>query len=219
MPSRSTTTLKAKLECKLLAYAAAAGAAGLEMITMAIPANAEVIYTPAHHVISKGHSYDLDVDGNGTIDFQLRNFSWSDDTIGGYRLRAKPHKDNGLTGYATNFTWASALKSNARIGSKKVFVDQKPLLVSFYFNGDGSGTYGQWLNVKKHYLGLRFRIHGEIHYGWARLNVAVVLNQITGKLTGYAYETIPDKPIVAGDEGAGAKSLGHLALGEAGKKR
>ena len=36
-------------------------------------------------------------------------------------------------------------------------------------------------------------------------------------LSGYAYETIPDKPIIAGDEGAGA-SLGRLALGAAGKK-
>jgi hypothetical protein len=46
---------------------------------------------------------------------------------------------------------------------------------------------------------LRFKIAGKIHYGWARLSVQV-LNQssITATLSGYAYETIPGKPIIAG---------------------
>jgi hypothetical protein len=69
---------------------------------------------------------------------------------------------------------------------------------------------------KDRYLGFEFAINGEIHYGWARLNVRA---QAIAAITGYAYEIIPNKPIIAGDEGntsaannSGA-TLGELASG------
>jgi hypothetical protein len=52
---------------------------------------------------------------------------------------------------------------------------------------------GQWVNVANRYLGLKFLIKGKIHYGWARLSVKVQGHAITATLTGYAYETIPNK--------------------------
>jgi hypothetical protein len=45
---------------------------------------------------------------------------------------------------------------------------------------------------------LRFQIKGKTHYGWARLNVSVHKLSIVATLTGYAYETIPNKSIIAG---------------------
>ena len=54
------------------------------------------------------------------------------------------------------------------------------------------------LTSKTVYLGLKFQIKGKTHYGWARLNVEVSKTTITATLTGYAYETIPNKPILAG---------------------
>jgi hypothetical protein len=65
---------------------------------------------------------------------------------------------------------------------------------------DISGTYafGPWVSVTKRYLGLKFQIDGKTHYGWARLNVQVQGNNITATLTGYAYESIPNKRIRAG---------------------
>jgi hypothetical protein len=52
-------------------------------------------------------------------------------------------------------------------------------------------------------LGLQFVITGKSHYGWARLNESCTVRAPRGKgikalLTGYAYETIPNKPIVTG---------------------
>jgi hypothetical protein len=39
-------------------------------------------------------------------------------------------------------------------------------------------------------------INGETHFGWARLNVTAAAGaNIKATLTGYAYETVPDKPI------------------------
>jgi hypothetical protein len=81
---------------------------------------------------------------------------------------------------------------------------------------------------------------GKTHYGWARLSVKAFFGAITATLTGYAYETIPNKSIIAGrtkgatdewdeeDCGPGASltsptsetpqpaSLGMLALGAQG---
>ncbi len=96
---------------------------------------------------------------------------------------------------------------------------------------------GAWLKVDKAYLGLKFVIKGKVHYGWARVRMThVYLDAI---LTGYAYETIPNKPIYTwplretndveeSDRGPGASltnpipdapqpaSLGMLALGAQG---
>ena len=41
-------------------------------------------------------------------------------------------------------------------------------------------------------------IAGKVHFGWARLNVTCNAPKVRALLTGYAYETIPGKSIVAG---------------------
>src|SRR5580698_9552996 len=57
---------------------------------------------------------------------------------------------------------------------------------------------GPWHNVHNRYLGLKFLIHGKPHYGWARLNLNVNGMKLSATLTGYAYETIPNKAIITG---------------------
>jgi len=98
------------------------------------------------------------------------------------------------------------------------------MLIGFS-SGAESRTSGQWLYTKNRYLGFQFIIGGQTHYGWARLAVTQRAKRhgIQATLTGYAYETIPNKPIIAGktkgpdmvtlplDTEAG--TLGHLALG------
>jgi len=51
------------------------------------------------------------------------------------------------------------------------------------------------------FLGLRFIINGEVHYGWARFSVRSGYFLFALKLSGYAYETSPDTTILAGDRG------------------
>jgi hypothetical protein len=91
---------------------------------------------------------------------------------------------------------------------------------------------GPWKNSVNRFLGLKFLINGEIHYGWARLTVLADKNRelVSAKLTGYAYETVANRPIVAGQtsgtvEGASVTptpiehpqvQLGLLALGSGG---
>jgi len=61
-------------------------------------------------------------------------------------------------------------------------------------------AHGNWVNVSDRYLGVKFKIDGTNHYGWVRFTVKVLKQglRIRAELTGYAYETDVDKPIVAG---------------------
>ena len=68
-----------------------------------------------------------------------------------------------------------------------------------FVKGTSGVCAGSWINVKNRYLGLRFILKGETHFGWARLNVTCDLNaKKIGLLTGYAYETRPNTPIITG---------------------
>jgi hypothetical protein len=67
------------------------------------------------------------------------------------------------------------------------------------FRSGMSGSWCPWLRVTKQaYLGLTFTIKGQVHYGWARLGYISAHHRPKAKLTGYAYETIPNKPIITG---------------------
>jgi len=80
---------------------------------------------------------------------------------------------------------------------------------------------GPWANAAGRYLGLSFGSGAARHYGWARLSVHVDKQnaEIRAVLTGYAYETVPNKPIITGKtKGPDVitvqpASLGHLAAG------
>jgi hypothetical protein len=49
-----------------------------------------------------------------------------------------------------------------------------------------------------HYLGLALQINGKTYYGWAKLKVVVNGSTASAELLGYAYETIANMPINAG---------------------
>jgi len=66
---------------------------------------------------------------------------------------------------------------------------------------DYTSFSGGWVNshhVENGYLGLRFFIKGKLHYGWARCTVRTETTGVTAIVRGFAYETIPNKDIIAG---------------------
>ena len=222
---RARATLSPSTDQRLTSYALAASAAGVGVLALTMPAEGRIIYTPAHHVIAHGGSFNLDLNHDGVTDFTLRDkyFTRSMSTFISM-LSAIPAAGNGVDGWTAVLRglsttqmqhYAFALKAGARIGGALYFVGQKIASVSA---GPGGYYYdGSWVNVKNRYLGLQFKIKGTTHYGWARLNVQVQTRSVTGTLTGYAYETVANKSIVAGQTEPGptakAASLGSLAKG------
>jgi hypothetical protein len=106
------------------------------------------------------------------------------------------------------------------IGKLSRFSQRSPATLAFLYSGF---SYGPWVNLKNHYLGFAFSINGQKHFGWARLsfNSFLCYKCIAG-ITGYAYETVPGKAIIAGDKGGSQDAevrpgtLGALALGYSG---
>jgi hypothetical protein len=90
-----------------------------------------------------------------------------------------------------------------------------------------NGYSGHWYYVgSNRYLGVKFLIKGETHYGWVRMTVNAP-GSTTGTITSYAYETIANKRVSAGESSGSADdteaqdstrgaSLGMLALGSGG---
>jgi hypothetical protein len=95
------------------------------------------------------------------------------------------------------------------VGPSQTFYGGTGTLASYNYSCGGTGCLGysgsgNWIiqqgdNYKGEmgYLGLMFQIDGETHYGWALLSVNLGPPPFV-TLKGYAYETIANMPIAAG---------------------
>jgi len=176
----------------LASYVTVAGAAGVGLLALAVPAEASIVYTQIHTKIpaqfEQGKWVRVDIDGDGVADYRLANFIVGDE---GWVQVFTDVRGNQLIGTGNS---AFALQSGASIGPAGPF--QRASASMEHWN-DFSGffqSYGLWKNTANGYLGLKFLINGQYHFGWARLSVKgarVALN-------GYSYETIPNKAILAG---------------------
>ena len=209
------------LNKRLHLYALAAGATGVSLLTLTPSANAEIVYTPADIRLTSGVLH-IDLNHDGINDFALHNSEFYDNSftaypVGNLNLIADANPRAGVLGQTP-----LALSSGLPIGPSQQFFPLRsrgrtlaaarcyPLKFPL-----SCTSGGLWKNVANRYLGIRFEINGEIHYGWARLSVRIsrraVLPLIKAKLTGYAYETEPNKTIKAGDTGTNASTgTGHL---------
>lgn len=200
-PRRTAAKLPPSTHQRLSSYALAASAAGVGMLALTPPSEAEIVYAPPDRivVISKGHSYNLDLNHDGITDFTLQVRTFSGTSTFSSVLSARPAAGNGARGFETaqGAPWASALRAGAVIGRYQYFPGK--LMAEIVDTAGGSViSAGGWLNVKNRYLGLSFQINGKTHYGWARISVEMVQGTLTAVLTGYAYETIANKSIIAG---------------------
>jgi len=197
-----------EFEQQLNWYALAAAAAGVGILACQA-AEAEIVYTKAHRQITPNSTIKLDLNHDGIADFSLKDtFNVATFTSSG-RLYALPvGQKNQVWGHAVSRrAYASALFGGARVGPKGQFLPGSGMMAATTFNGGArppgtAGCTGAWANVSNRYLGLKFIIKGKVHFGWARLNVGCNASNrtVTALLTGYAYETVPNRAIVTGKE-------------------
>ena len=203
-PGQTSFDLPQPTHQRLNMYALAAGAAGVSLSALAPTATAKVVYTPAHVPILGPHGfYQLDLNHDGVTDFSLANTTNYNTDQAFWNLFAGGPLGNAVVGtfvYRGIPASARAFTRGARIGPGEHFFQGKADLATFYYGGGGGTAHGNWVNVTDRYLGMKFQIDGQTHYGWARLTVKVTNNPINilAELTGYAYETVPDAPIIAG---------------------
>lgn len=215
-PSAIPSTLSEPLHRQLSSYALAAGAAGVSLLALTQPSEAKVVYTKIHQVIGPNGIYALDFNHDGTIDALIERVASATayGESGSNGLFIKQALGNAVAGSKVNSAsshtsyLAGALKRGARIGPGPGFILPAALMFSYRASrGSSGGTFGQWKNVSNRYLGVKFKINGKIHYGWARMTVQASDYQISSTLTGYAYETVPNKSIRAGQIADAADEL------------
>jgi hypothetical protein len=227
-PAGTPANLSDSIHHQLNMYALAASAAGVGMLALASPAEAKIVYTPAHRQIPVDVKVRLDLNHDRIPDFFFIN-DINDYGHSGAHLWVQPAKVGksynqiwGTMSGATNRRVASELPSGVLLSSQGKFNAGNICMASYTFISmlqSGCPWRGSTVN---RYLGFKFIIRRKVHYGWARLNVDTtnwLRGGIKATLTGYAYETIPNKVIITGktkgpdvitlDPG----SLGALAAG------
>jgi hypothetical protein len=229
-----SVNLSESISRQLNMYALAAGAAGVGVLALAQPSQAKIVYTPTHKRILINQPLYVDLNHDGIRDFSFEAYvigssshrpSSADLTVVGW------NQGDEVVGYRGSFrAYASALRAGARIGPRKAFISDMPATMA---DARYSRYFGPWANggkgVRNRYVGFKFVIKGKDHFGWARWNVRAYYDShghptVSALLTGYAYETIPNKPIIAGKtQGSDAvvepATLGHLAAGAPGLHR
>jgi hypothetical protein len=233
---RPTAELSKPLQQKLNAYALAGSAAvGIGLLGLAQPAGAKIIYTPAHAKVVFPQPLPVDLNHDGIVDFYLvhvYDYSHSHHALsvcqfvgsGSHSPFCSSTNTNAIRAITSKGKdFGAMLRSGARIQPGDRFRSRVPMGGLCCWVGTDTQWYGPWVQggkgIKNRYLGLKFKIKGRFHFGWARVTVTTSQKTFTATLTGYAYETIPGKGIVAGKtkgpdvNTVNAASLGHLAAG------
>lgn len=209
-PGRIPSQVSQSLHRQLNSYALAASAAGVGLLALPQTADAKIVYTPAHVNIVSGGQVLLDLNHDGSNDFLLsdvfQTYTRRSSHFHNSSLNVVPlQSDNRVLRLRGGHIglWGAALPKGYSIGLLKPFEPgpNKIAMVRGRHNWSSNGTYGPWVDPRTAYLGLEFLINGKVHFGWARLSVTANrgnCKQICATLLGYAYETVPAKPIVAG---------------------
>ena len=225
----ATSGVSENFESRLSAYAMAAGAAGVGLLAAAPSANAKVVYTPVH-IVFDGGTVPIDLNHDGINDFVLSIYNFISN---GRRLQVRGvAPQNGVLCSGSSGYPPLALKAGYRIGTGERYgsFDRRGApAVNVVDTKFGTYVGGPFANAGNRFLGLKFNLNGETHYGWAllRAGAGVVGNRSTIKATllGYAYDTVAGQAIGAGQGAAAdeksdekseapeARTLGMLALG------
>lgn len=184
---------------KLAAYSAMAGA----FVAVASNADAQVTYVDiTDEEVEIGEIYLMDLDGDGEDDFLFQATSsgsaWTFARVFGSvtsSAYAFGNSTNRVVGYAgAILPYGSALETDDPIDGDQDFAStyNVAFLASIY----SGNTYGPFADVDDKFLGVRFDIGGDVHYGWIRMDATV--DPVSMTIKDYAYNATAEAGILAG---------------------
>jgi hypothetical protein len=185
------------LERRMLLYVMAAGSA-----LAAVPAaQGRVVFTSSNTVYH-GHTITIDLNNDGVTDFNffvIGTGGCGTESRGycNFFMEMRGAAASNLVEMGPDGGQAALIKG-AKIGSGNDFSD-KGDMVAFLSEPSGQFLTGSWLNVTNRFLGVKFIIGGQVHYGWIGFRGVSGIERAA--FAGWAYETTPNKPIAAGDRG------------------
>jgi hypothetical protein len=128
-------------------------------------------------------SYYIDLDNNGSYEFELRHFN--------------PGPGNEDVEIQQNFNSIQQIIIDANGHSKVLARGDTINSKSTLWGGDGYGILNSpWYGAGDKYFGFRFKVNLAWYYGWARVNMPA--DHLSFTIKDYAYNSVPNAPIYAG---------------------
>ncbi len=185
---------------KLASYTGFAAAA---MLLLPSNSHAEIRYVDPDDVMiyNDNRAYDIDLNKDNITDFKigLNTFSYFSTTFYTYYYSSMTMRrvmnDNRVMAFDD---FVTKLSENMYIGPNGQWDD-----VAVFCEGTGSyfdvTTRGNWTeDAYKKFIGIKFKISGEDHYGWIRASVHSTMYNMVVTVHDWAYEDEPGVSIKAG---------------------
>jgi hypothetical protein len=220
---REEAELRPALAKRVAAYGLAAAGAGLGIMVGSQPAEAKIVYTPAKIVFESRAVIDID-----NVEFVVTQIK---EDYFGYTFILKV-QGGGVLASSRFPGWAGRLSLGAKIGASGHFYRNPQMAEAATYNccPTHSGPWDPYgpLGPSSGFLGLKFLVDGQSHYGWAEVSIVSDpqgyphLAGFRGVVRGFAYNTVPNQAILAGQTSDGdfigemppqPAALGLLALG------
>jgi hypothetical protein len=223
---RPASILPEPLRRHLDAYGLAASAAGVSVLALVASAEAKIVYTPTHVKLTPNSGvYNFDLNNDGVTDFTIGEVYYKHFSTLSWEGISGPPGNKWITRKGERSFFPDHMKAGKMFGPTQYSRGRfRSGYADVFFVRWSDALFSGWANdgkgVVNRYLGLRFAINGAYHYGWARMSVRISPGATRTIITGYAYETVADKGIIAGDTGSGqarhpsSNSLGQLAAGK-----
>ncbi|MFA6261343.1 MAG: T9SS type A sorting domain-containing protein [Bacteroidia bacterium] len=142
-------------------------------------------------------SYFLDLNNNGSYEFELRHFN-PGPGMESVELQSNANGLQEVLITASGHALVKSITENIAPGSGNWGLDQFGILDDpWYTSGDK-------------YFGMRFKINAQWHYGWARINIAT--DRLSFTVKDYAYQQTPNVSINAGQSVTGIGNLNAPCL-------
>lgn len=188
---------------KIKAYSLAAGA----VVAVSSEAEAQVAHSgTVNETVTS--SFLIDIDGDGVNDYNIGINTWSSTSTSNsitYTYYSGFFYINPLVGsnelLSTGGSYLVALSSSETVSSGLSIWNYNSNNLNLGYTYYGSVYNSNFIGQGDKFIGVKFDIDGNTHYGWIRVNVESGLGNSQITVVDWAYEQTPDASIMTGDTG------------------
>ncbi|HEX9825952.1 MAG TPA: T9SS type A sorting domain-containing protein [Flavobacteriaceae bacterium] len=172
--------------------------------------NGQIYYSGIIDDTAYNDTYSLDLDGDTNTDFVFEHFYYSKSygNLLSVNVNFAFNPQNAILGSFDLYIYPFALNDGDPIASGDTnWINNSNIgflnRYSYCYNSKTAWCSSVSKSTNK-YMGLRFEFNGEIHYGWARLEIGVVPSDWV--LKDFAYNTTAGEAIEAGQQTLGIQN-------------
>lgn len=175
-----------------------------------------IVYSGIIDGTANNTTYDLDLDGDGNVDFVFEHYYYSKNygNLLSVNVNFAFNPQNAIIGSFDSYIYPFALNDGDLISSGNPnWINDSNIgflnRYSYCYNSKTAWCSSVSKSTPK-YMGLRFEFNGEIHYGWARLEIGIVPSDWV--LKDFAYNETAGESIRAGQQTLGIQETAFSKL-------